>query len=172
MNKTLSKSDVDSILKEKAWQHPPNYYGETWPGYTVLCGQNRDSDCLSRSNFESFKARMDFLFPGVVEIIRENHWLCGWVEWLGLPPDAPQEARQEAAAILSALEDYPVVNDEHFSEVESEEAREIWASCYTWRERAEYARENSSQFEPHSFVDLLACIRGKYFLGYPSELIG
>jgi hypothetical protein len=32
-------------------------------------------------------------------------------------------------------------------------------------------REHRSQFDARSFADLLGCARGKYFLGYASELL-
>lgn len=36
----------------KLWAHPPNYLGASWDGWYVFLAQTRDSDCLTRSNFQ------------------------------------------------------------------------------------------------------------------------
>jgi hypothetical protein len=43
---------------------------------------------------------------------------------------------------------------------------------YNIEERIKYIRENESQFEFSSYSDLISVVRGKYFIGYASELIG
>lgn len=157
-------------LESSLWQEAPNYCGKTWEGYYVLYGQRRDSDALGRSNFESFKLALDPWKDSVV-VVREGHWLCGWVEWLGLTPDAPQEAKEAAEKILSALADYPVIDDEHLSKTQEEEADDVWKNCYTWQDRIKYIRKNGSQFDFRNCQDLLRCVRGEYFAGYASELL-
>lgn len=57
-------------------------------------------------------------------------------------------------------------------EWQHEEAQRVWAKCYSEKERIEYIRKNRNQFEFHSIADIIGCVRGKYFLGYESELIG
>lgn len=113
------------------WKHPSNYAGATWEGWYVFLGQNRDSDCLERSNFkealEAVKGKMDRGIdvdgsPSVL-VVREGHWAVGWVEWIAIhPSDAGAVA--EAESIEAALADYPVVNEDAFSEMEHEEALE------------------------------------------------
>jgi len=58
------------------------------------------------------------------------------------------------------------------SKVEEEEAQRVWRECYSTSERIEYVRRHSSQFDFRSFSDLLGCVRGRYFAGYASELLG
>jgi hypothetical protein len=165
----------------KLWSLPSNYMGAQWPDYYVFLGQNRDSDALTRSNFRSaLKAiggeNCSYQNEGQdneqsdVIVVRESHWACGWVEWIGIHKDAASIIA-EAEEIESALESYPVVNEEDLSELESEEANETWANCYSPSERIAYIRDHRSQFEFHDFADLLGCVRGKYFAGYASELL-
>lgn len=67
------------------------------------------------------------------------------------------------------------------TEAEEEAADETWRTCYSDRQRLDYIRENWSQFErckakwndPHqAWRELLACVRGRVFFGYASELLG
>lgn len=68
-----------------------------------------------------------------------------------------------------------------YSEAEQEEADQIWRECYSPAERVEYIRKNRSEFsdrcdpkwtEPvEAWRNLLACVRGKVFWGYASELV-
>ena len=50
-------------------------------------------------------------------------------------------------------------------------ADETWKNCYDEKERIAYIRKFHYQFDFRDFADLLACVRGKYFAGYASELI-
>lgn len=87
-----------------------------------------------------------------------------------MPLDA-KPALKEADEILCAYEGYPVVCDEDFSELETEEADQIWTNCYDTAERIAYIRAHRHHFEFRNFADLLGCVRGRYFSGYASELI-
>jgi hypothetical protein len=153
----------------KLWTMPANYAGEVWPNWYVFLGQHRDSDCLTRSNFRTALERLGGE-SDTVQVIRESHWAVGWVEWIGI------EASDDLAVKLASemeddLERYPVLSEDDFSELENEEANEVWRNCYDSSERIKYVREHSNQFEFHDFADLMGCIRGNYFAGYASELI-
>lgn len=134
----------------------------------VPCGQNRDSDCLTRSNFtcalEMLGGESD-----TVEVHRFGHWANGWIELILVAPDS--DASEMALSIEASLTDYPVLNESHYSQLETEEAEHVWANCYRNSERIEYIRENRSQFEFSCFADMVACVKGKYFCGYASELL-
>lgn len=153
----------------KRWTMPDYYAGEVWPNYYVFLGQHRDSDCLARSNFESGLEAIGGESDTVI-VVREGHWAVGWVEWIAIHQD-DETALKEADAIAGALENYPVVDEEHYSQLETEDANETWANCYNEKERIEYIREHRAQFEFRSFSDMRDCIRGKYFCGYGSDLL-
>jgi len=154
----------------KKWTRPDSYFGESWPDYySSGVGQSRDSDALERSNFESMLKLLGGESETVI-VVKESHWAVGWVEWIAIH-ESDDKALEIANEIMAALEDYPVIDKEHFCETEMHEANEVWANCYDWQERAEYIRDNRNQFEFHDFPDLLSCVRGKYFAGYASELL-
>ena len=156
------------------WSMPSHYFGETWPNhYSAGVGQSRDSDCLEQSNF----ATMLKLLGGesdIVTVVRESHWAVGWVEWIAIEADGTDEsdkALQIADEAKARLEDYPVLDEDDFSEREMEAANETWANCYNDAERLAYIRKNRSQFEFRDYADLIGCVRGRYFAGYASELL-
>ena len=159
-------------IKLDKWTMPDSYFGATWEGYYVFIGQNRDSDCLGRSNFRSALEAIggESETEEGVQVVREGHWACGWIEWIAIP-FGPSKAIAIANEIAEGLEGYPVVNEDDLTELETEEADEVWRVCYDCRERLEYIRENESQFEFRSYDDLLSCVRGKWFGGYASELL-
>jgi hypothetical protein len=149
---------------------PNSYFGETWSDYySSRVGRSRDSDCLKRSNFDCMLSALGGETETVM-IVRESHWAVGWVEWIAIHQD-DVEALRIADDIQKRLKDYPVINDSHLSELESQEADDVWQKCYNVAERIKYIRNNREQFEFQSLQDMLACVRGEYFARYVSELI-
>jgi hypothetical protein len=154
----------------KRWTHPDCYAGATWPDYYgSSVGQSRDSSALERSNFICMLRALGGESDTVL-VIRESHWAVGWVEWIAIHQD-DDKALAIADEIAAALEDYPVVDESHFSEIEQEDADQTWRECYPPAERVAYVRKYREQFEFHDYSDLIDCIRGKYFAGYASELL-
>jgi hypothetical protein len=154
----------------KLWAMPSSYFGEVWPGYySSGVGQSRDSDALERSNFIQMVQALGGKTETVI-VVRESHWAVGWVEWIAIHHD-DGKALEIADGIQDRLADYPVINEDHWSELEQEDADLTWANCYSPEERIAYIREHKSQFEFHDMADLLAVVRGKYFNGYASELL-
>lgn len=135
------------------------------------CAQTRDSDCLESSNFATLDHALTEVDPSGDdhETHRFGHWGPGWIEIILVRPGS--KAAGVAQECADALVDYPVLDDDDFSERETEEANHVWADCYSVKERIAYIREHQNQFEAHSLADLLSCVRGRYFLGYASDLI-
>ena len=106
-------------VKLNMWEHPSNYYGETWEGFYVFLSQTRDSDALTRSNFECALK----LVGGGVAVSHERHWACGWIETI-LIPEENYDALLKADKIMQKLEDYPVVDEDHYSQLEYDEEQE------------------------------------------------
>jgi hypothetical protein len=154
----------------KLWQTPLNYFGATWQEYySAGVGQSRDSDALERSNFECMLIELGGE-SDTVHVVRESHWAVGWIEWIAIHED-DIESLKIADEIIENLAIYPVINDDHLTAIEYEEANQVWANCYTPKERVDYIRMNRDQFEFSDFRDMLDCVRGKYFAGYASDLI-
>lgn len=152
------------------WTMPDSYMGASWYDYySAGVGQHRDCDALLRSNFESMLKKLGGESETII-VVRESHWAVGWVEWIAIH-STDEKALNTANEIMARLEDYPIIDEDHFSETEMNEANEVWANCYNNKERLEYIREFRDQFEFYDFKDLMSCIRGEYFAGYASELL-
>lgn len=120
------------------WERPQNYAGAEWPEHYTFIWQNRDSDALSRSNFICALEAVGGESETVV-VVRESHWAVGWVEWIGIH-ESDTKALEIASDIVDKLNDYPVVNEDHWSNLEFEEVCEFWERLSV-RERAEYCKD-------------------------------
>jgi hypothetical protein len=152
------------------WTMPDHYFGETWPDYfSAGVGQSRDSDALERSNFRSMLKAIGGESETVI-VVREGHWAVGWVEWIAIH-ESDTKALATASEIKDALADYPVINESDWGELEDEDAQQVWRDCFDDSERLDYIRRYRSQFEFRDFADLIGCVRGKWFAGYPGDLL-
>ena len=119
--------------------HPCSYWGGNG-SWLVVVGQHRDSDVLERSNFQVAQERLEKVNPDCYTIESENHWAVGWVEHLLVDP-TNAAAIQEAEAMREAIEKYPILDEDHFSNLEYEEAAEYWANMSV-RDRVEACQES------------------------------
>ena len=159
----------------KRWTMPQHYAGANWPNhYSAGVGQSRDSDDLEQSNFATMLRDLGGE-SDVVTVVRESHWAVGWVEWIAIEGDGTEEsdkALKIADDNVARLEQYPVLDESDWGEREMNTANDIWRDCYNEKERVAYIRKHKSQFEFRDYADMIACIRGRYFAGCASELIG
>lgn len=168
------------------WTLPDCYYGAEWPEYFVgPVGRNRDSDCGVESNFEVASAELLKLgdeYDSVsgrddcsVQIVRENHWAVGWIEWIAIHQDNA-EALKAADRMAADLEGYPILDEEDFCERELEECSRVWADCYDTAERLQYLRDHANTEYAESWGSLRAAVNGEWgeacrILPCPTDLI-
>ena len=137
---------MDAMGHLTVWKHPENYGGFSPDGDFVILTQHRDSEALDRSNWicacevlhaepwdnghEEYEAR-----PQVYHW-RASHWAVGWIEYLMIRADALESVLSDATRIVCDLADYPVLDEDHFSNLEFEESCEHWEQCSV-RDRVE-----------------------------------
>jgi hypothetical protein len=147
------------MLKE--WKHPECYLGKTWEGWLIApCAHNRDSDLATESNWQ---AQCDTLLPlnidamieeeevETVQIVRNGHWACGWIEWIAIH-SSNFEAVTAAEELAERLEEYPLLDEDDYSRREFEYACDLWAEIGV-EERLDYirrARAEVSMFSARS----------------------
>jgi hypothetical protein len=95
-----------------------NYIGKRYNEYYILYTHNRDSGPLDESNFDSIKKILDEK-KAVYEIVSFNHWLCGWVEEI-LIHESEKDSLIIGNDILKQLDDYPVIDEEDWSNREND----------------------------------------------------
>ena len=105
----------------RLWRLPENYFGPIYTGmYSAGVGQTRDSDALERSNFRCMLAALGGESE-TVTVVRNRHWLIGWMEWIAIK-QSDETALREADDIIDALNVYPVIDEYDFTETEQQDA--------------------------------------------------
>jgi hypothetical protein len=107
-------------------------------------GTNRDADCLTRSNWDSMIATLEHeTDDDETETWEEhsfNHWGPGWFSIVIVKPGSVAESL--VTEMARALEDYPVLDDELFSQYETDEAELAWTNL-SLHERFDLCQEAS-----------------------------
>lgn len=130
--------------------------------FVLPIGRNRDSGPLDESNF--FSALKMLGGEGDdVEVHSFGHWACGWFEIILIRPESSQQ--NEGEDIENFIDDYPIIDEEDFSLRETEANLLTWQNCYNNQDRIDFIRKRHSEFEFHSFADMLGCCHGTFYNG-------
>ena len=103
---------------------------ERW-GPTI--SKSRDSGPLEESNFQAITQDMLERFPEDTRIVLSTHWGFGWVEQLFVrhyDDNGPTPAHEAIMQWHDKLSNYPVANEEDFSQREYDSQLELLTSCY------------------------------------------
>lgn len=158
------------ILSGNGLDSYDNYAGDVMASnWLCLMARHRDSDLLAESNWDAALEALGGEGDHVT-IMRIGHWAVGWVEMLFIDSE-DEHTLHEAEEIEAALESYPVLDEDDFSQREMDAANEHWREYMDGRERVQWLRDHPYDCAFDSFAGLLACARGEYFTGSPSELI-
>lgn len=132
--------------------------------YFVCGGQHRDSDTITRSNHRSILRKLGGESE-TVRVVRDSHFLVGWVEAIYIH-ESDTAALATVRRIADELEDYPIVDDDDWSELQYSEAAEYWATlpiaervqiCQRFRCNVFAARRDELPDDPRGgLVDYLA----------------
>jgi hypothetical protein len=154
------------------WKLPQYYSGAEWPEYySAGVGRSRDSDCGEESNFDAMLKGLGGESE-TVQVVREGHFLCGWVEWIAIH-ESDETALRAADAMKSSLEDYPILDEEDYCQREFDECERVWSDCFNESDRIQYLRKNRCTT---GFRSLRAAVSGDWseacsLLPSPSDLI-
>lgn len=110
-------SGTDGDLK--LWEPADNYSGQHFDDYYVGPSRNRGSDVLTESNFETALEMLGGEHEPEVVVAHSSHWAVGWVQQILVHKDAAKEV-EILKEIAKKLKAYPVLDDDDFSERESE----------------------------------------------------
>lgn len=139
------------------WTTPADYFGEVWPDYyRAGVGQNRDSSALERSNFACFLEALG----GESEttfVVRESHWAVGWIEWIAIH-ESDERSLAIADTLAERLENYPILDERHLSELEWTVSADYWDSLAP-REKVQFALNERARY--HGLVNEPVWIFGR-----------
>jgi hypothetical protein len=128
-------------LAEKALEMPSDFFtsdeniGTT---HALTISVHRDSETLDQSNWEVIKDDMVKRFPDDVYVHGATHWAVGWCDQLAVRVYLwnPKVGRVISPAFLAilewkdALENYPIADESHYSEMEYNDAIETLENYY------------------------------------------
>jgi len=134
MEQDLDKSQYqersEDAVRQSANIPDFGYYGEKDLGNTwaMTFSQHRDSDIMEESNYAVIKSDLEERFPEDVSDERFNHWAVGWVDYL-LVKMLDEQGQVTPAGIatlewVDKLDDYPLADEDDYSEREWNEASE------------------------------------------------
>ena len=157
------------IARPSAFDSFDNYLGDV-PNDTWRCllTRSRDSNALTESNWRIALQKLGGESESVV-IHRFGHWACGW--WEALAVDETSDSYAKALELHKSLEDYPVLDDDDYSQLIDEQATDIWSNCFTNKTRLSYIREHRDSFNFESITDIIAHVKGRYFFGDANALV-
>jgi hypothetical protein len=166
----------------RLWSLPGSYAGAEWNGYySAGFGRSRESDVLEESNFAAVLAALaPFLEASegphdpdggygrnpaaTCCVVRESHWAVGWVEWVAIRADQ-SDALRVADGLAGRYADYPVLDENDYSEREEEAADYVWRECYDTAERLAWLRDHADSpyfGDGATWGELRAVARGDY----------
>lgn len=138
----------------KRWTLPRDYFGATWDNwFSSGFGRSRDSDALEESNFQVAYDRLKQTAKDVpdhesgkhgregvtVQIVSENHWAVGWVEWIAIH-ESDTESLAVARELCESYNQYPALDEDHWSNLEYTRAMEFWDSM-SLSAKVDYCRD-------------------------------
>ena len=146
----------EQMQNPSGWDSMGNYVGSIPEAdLLVLMTRTRDADLVTESNWLVALDKLGGEDGEEVIIHRFGHWACGWWEALCIREGGPKE--KAARQMHESLEAYALLDEEHYNEMEQEEADRTWKD-YTPEDRVEYLRKYGTEgFD--SFKELLTNIR-------------
>lgn len=108
----------------KKWETPSHYVGHNPTGDYALHAIARDASILDQSNHVAWLALCAKHDPECNDwyTFRASHWIFGWIEYLILKQSATAEFVHACEELTCALSEFPVANDELYSEMQHDAA--------------------------------------------------
>ena len=119
----------------------------------------RDSETLEESNWEVFTSELEKdIYQNQFEIHRHSHFACGWFEFVLIKPNS--EAFKYLEKINEDLDNYPVLDEEHFCNLEHEQIMQSIQdnAGYDLRslmEKDHFLEKFESQFSENQLIEIV-----------------
>ena len=157
----MATTDIESAARECAgnhakfdsfcWYDRPDDNPQEWG---IVYTHNRDSGIIDRCNGEEIgKALAPFIESGDVCPEHHTHWACGWVDGFSIRvfrDGTITEAFRAYVDLRARMEDYPILNEERVSEMETKESAQGWED---WA-RADFLRALAKRFRVEALDEI------------------
>jgi len=97
---------------------PDCSYSGDYGDWFIVYSQHRDSTMLQVSNFATFKRRLEDADTENFTVVHMGHWAVGWIDHILVAPGSVAE--QVARELHAQLDNYPVLDEDDWSQRETE----------------------------------------------------
>ncbi len=129
MNARLASSTLERWAADNhasGWDSEKNYIGKDLSEWFKVVSYTRDSEILSKCNFDIALERLGGEKENCVLVAEFGHWACGWFKWLLIHESAPAELFEKAEEIVESIEAYPILDENEYSKRCDESRDEEW----------------------------------------------
>lgn len=158
-------SSIDTA--EEAWEYinkkftpwqdnrPSDYAGMQWDGYIPFMFSHGQSHSIEKHNYETAKECLKKWFTEespvnetnrddcvyFLEEAKNNHWACGYLNYLLLSQNAPEELVIAVARILDTIDDNAILDSDKYSEWEYEAICKLWNEDISERDKTDMLKK-------------------------------
>jgi len=102
------------------WQRSSNYMGEDYSDHYIIYSRTRDSEALTKANYETTKTTLeenniDYIEPTF------NHWACGWISAIMIHQSNKDALTIATNKIHEPLQEYPLLDEDLYYQYEQED---------------------------------------------------
>ena len=124
------------VTLQQAHDKDASYFGDRGD-WLIVYAKTRDASILDRANWATVIERLDSTSNDWA-VESSSHWAVGYIEFIIVAPHGTYKDMPEI--VRSELEDYPVLDDERFSEYESDATEALWREM-SMKERVDMLSE-------------------------------
>ena len=127
---TWKKPQYLDILEDNRWKKCENYYGPDLSNYFLISQVYKDDSVRVMANHDAIIEDLEAIAQthnygyDFINVERGKHWSCGWVEFLCLRDDSPEELLKKAVDYMES--DCYVYNKVKYDEYMDEFIKDNW----------------------------------------------
>ena len=127
---TWKEQQYLDVLENTRWEKSENYYGPDLSNYFIISQANRDDSVREMANHDAIVEDLEVIAQKhnygdeFIDAERAKHWACGWVEFLCLRDDAPEELLEKAVDYVEG--DFYAYNIRKYGEYLDEYINDNW----------------------------------------------
>jgi hypothetical protein len=147
------------ILKKfQPWQEnrPSDYAGMQWDGYVPFMFNTGQSHSMDKHNYNTTKQVLMRWFCSESDVNETNqpdrqmhhleeaengHWACGYINYILLSENAPDELVISVAKILDVIEDNAMLDSDAYTDWEYEAICKLWSEDISERDKTDMLKK-------------------------------
>lgn len=143
--------------KFRPWQEqrPSDYAGVQWDGYIPFIFNHGQSHSIEKHNYQTAKELLKDWFSVdcpennttlprdmmMLEEAENNHWACGFINYILLSQNAPDELVINVARILDTIEDNCILDEDSYHDWEYNAICNLWNDDLSERDKSDLLKK-------------------------------